>query len=185
MGRQLRFFLLAQETEDLLRDVLQSLGGGLYADQSSGPDPEEVQWPLLPHLRSYVDGKHHFPRFYLAPPLTSKPQLSTYPINEAWHLDTSSDVIECDACSFDHQRLFEGRLYYQADRLVGDAIVPRSLEFVRWSESIFRLVKKQMKWSAEQSAWIGSEALRWQQQGGQFVDAASRARLSRPSGFIN
>jgi hypothetical protein len=181
MGRQMRFYLLPQETSELVASLRSEIGLDCYSANSLDPLPQ-----LDAHIFSSLPaecfgGLRCYPRAYLAPPISLSPAILTHEVRATWHVDISSEVIEFDSCAFDANHLVEGRMYYQHDRLSGNNIVPKNPDFVRWAERVFRSAKRKLHWSKELLAYVGTETELWRQQGGTFLQRAPSNPIQGPA----
>jgi hypothetical protein len=98
------------------------------------------------------------------------------PARSRWYVDVESEVIEFSGCEFDGTVLLRGRLYFQTDFLVGDAIAPKRKEFLEWADRVFRLTKKSLHRSKILDAYLGDAAEKWVQQGGRLAWTATPER---------
>jgi hypothetical protein len=171
MGRQLRFFLLPEDVDDLIGDLGQRVGLNLLSERS--PTSQIIPLDSASSGRSEVvyDGWTHYERFYLAPSGEIQARMANVEGQGYWHIDIESEVIEFDACWLREGELVQGRIYYQTDLLspAQDALIPKAPAFVLWAEKIFRRTKKLLRWSKELDAYVGPHADRWQQTGGRFL----------------
>jgi hypothetical protein len=85
-----------------------------------------------------------------------------------WAVSDSSEVIELSGCDYDGRILRVGRLYFQNDQLIGDALWPKREEFLQWADQIFKTTKKLLERSETLRAYLGKDAAAWQRNGGLF-----------------
>jgi hypothetical protein len=82
---------------------------------------------------------------------------------EGWTVDLlRSPVVEFIRCFFDETVLRPGRLFYE-DGYYGPsgAWLEKSDAFRGWAKALFREIKKNLKWRADLSGYIGPHAEKW------------------------
>lgn len=182
MGRQFRFYLLPSDLDQLLANLRAEYGLRILTTSSDKPEPLELDLATSNYIEIASSGVYSFGQYYLASGADAKTYMFYGDKLQKWHINSEqSELIELSTSDYGSGVLTEGRFYYQKDMLSPDAtvIVPKSPDFVRWAESIFRAAKKQLKYSSELEAYIGLQAEVWRQQGGQFVYNHSRP-VSKP-----
>ena len=93
-----------------------------------------------------------------------------------------AEGIEFSGCGYDGKTLLEGRFYFRNDMLIGDSIWPKRREFIDWADRVFRITKKQLRWSKELDAYIGKGAEDFLQNGGKF---ATRIRPDGEPAYVD
>jgi hypothetical protein len=127
-------------------------------------------------------GAYSFGQCYLAAGTGSRTRMYYLDKLQRWHINfEQSEFIELSTGDCGAQVLTEGRFYYQKDMLSPDAttILPKSPDFVKWADTVFRAAKKQLKYSRQLEAYIGSQTEVWRQQGGKLVDRFWSSRKPR------
>jgi len=178
MGRQFRIYVLPADVDALVDDLQRSTGARFFLDKSQTAEPREVSADTVSRSAQVHDGLMGYERCYLASREGAPPAMRHIATQGYWLVDTDSESIEFDGCRYGDDLLIEGRFYYQTDllTLAGDAIVPKSDDFVRWAERVFRRAKKMLTWDAEVQAYVGDEAARWAQSGGRFSTSFALTR---------
>lgn len=173
MGRQFRFFLLPSDIEALIGGLRSNLNIKLIQETSPTFTPLELASPIQSGQNWFgAFGRRNasWVRCYLAPP-SADIKLRYYPTRAEWLVQVESEVIEFSGCEYDGNGLLTiGRMYFQADMLLGDSIWRKRDEFIRWSEKIFRAAKKQMVYSESFRAYFGKDADNWRKNGGRLLD---------------
>jgi hypothetical protein len=93
-----------------------------------------------------------------------------------------AEGIEFSGCGYDGRTLIEGRFYFQNNMLINDTIWPERMEFIRWADKVFRMIKKQLRWEKELAAYIGKNAEEFRENGGRF---ASRLRPDGEPAYLD
>jgi hypothetical protein len=180
MGRQFRFYLLPSDVDHLVDDLKNIVGIRLFLAKTPTAELVEVSTRTSERSKLESGGLLHCERCYLAPDNGTRIHPKFIEQQGYWLVNTESEVIEFDGCDYGGDILTEGRFYYQIDVLSasGDALIPKSLGFVKWAERLFRRAKRSLIWSTEFNAYIGREARLWKSDPGhKFIDKASEMRL--------
>jgi hypothetical protein len=179
MARQLRFYLRPSDVGRLLDDLKQNSSTQLFLAKSPTSEPLEVDSNTLDRCHACLAGLRCYDQCYLS----RDARIATWFVEKQgyWLIDTESEVIEFSGCNFSDLVLVEGRFSYQIDRLSPrrDAIVPKTPEFVKWAEKVFRRSKKHLIWDKELEAYLGADAAQWRGRGLRFTQGFELLRAAR------
>src|SRR5579875_265985 len=165
MGRQLRAYLLPTDIEAIMCRLAES--GDLQIFREVTEDPRELL-QQSPFVQSYLLRGGSSVRCFLAP----RSGDVTYRYLEkrkVWRVNDESEVIKLHGFDFNRELLLQGRLYYQTDYVKDRSIVTKSPAFIRWAERVFRLLKKELAYSAKLQAYIGEAARAFVDHGGRLT----------------
>ena len=171
MSKQLHMYALPTDIQRIIVHLSERIGVVMISPTSPNPEPSWIESPirnssLLPsHESTSV-------KCCLVPSGLAQIRFKYYAKLSAWHVTDDSEVIFVSGCDFDGEVLVRGRFYCQTDMLNGEEIVPKNLDFVRWADRVFRLAKKNLQRSQDLDAYIGSDALAWEKEGGRFASLA-------------
>lgn len=171
MSKQLYLYALPADIERILVQLREKLGAVMISPTSSRSEPIWLDSPirqssLLPTEKSTSVA------CCLVPNGLAEIRLKHYPSQSVWHVTDDSEVIQLSGCDFDGKILVRGRFYCQTDMLMGNAIVPKRIEFLQWAEKVFRVAKKGLQRSRALDAYVGLEASSWESEGGRFASLA-------------
>jgi hypothetical protein len=139
----------------------------LLVDYSPERDLVEVERPFQVAESGTMEPVSLLSRYYLAPSINRLAR-NYYPKPNWWVIDSDSEGIEFSACKVDGAALIIGRVWYQKDVVKNLQFVPKSTEFLNWAEAMFRYIKKALRYESEIYAYVGAEALKFRESGGQF-----------------
>ena len=185
MSRQFYVYLLPADVETVIQRLSAALDIVLLQPWSMQPRPVQLNSPilnerfLLKHGSARVD-------CYLAPSADADLRMHFVSGQSRWLVDLASEVIEFRGCEFDDSVLVRGRLYLADDLLVGDQIIPKRRDFLRWANQLFRLAKRSLRRDKALDAYVGDEANKWRQRGGRFASTVTpqRGPIYAPAGDI-
>jgi hypothetical protein len=175
MSRQVHIYLLPADVESLVNMLRERVGISLIQPWSPGPQIVPLPSAILNDSMELGKGSVRVD-CYLVQPEAADIRLRFVPGRSRWHVDVESEVVEFSGCEFDKTVLLRGRLYFQKDFLVGDNIVPKRREFLRWADQVFRLTRQSLYRSKVLDAYLGEAAKEWAQQGGRFAWTATPER---------
>jgi hypothetical protein len=157
MGRQLRFYILPEETDQLLSELKASHGLRILSPKSDNARPFESESATANYIEIGSTGVYSFGQYYLVSGTDAKTPMHYLEELEKWHIDLEqSEAIELSTCNHGSGILSQGRLYFQKDMLAPakDAILQKNPDFVKWAETIFRSTKKSLRYSRELEAYV-------------------------------
>jgi hypothetical protein len=170
MSKQFRVFIVPSDIESIL-DRLRSTVG-LRVIEETAPTFKPVEVESLVRKRSlWIKEKDYVSvRCYLLPDRDADIKMRHIPQQSHWIVHSEGvEGIEFYGCGYDEKTLLEGRFYFQNDMLIDDTIWPKRKEFIDWANRVFRITKKQLRWSKELDAYIGENAEHFRKNGGKFA----------------
>lgn len=144
----------------------------ILSTTSDKAEAHEVESGTSSYCEIAASGVFAFGQYYLVSSTEAKTPMWYAEESGKWHIDSEqSEVVQLSTCDYGRGVLSEGRLYFQKDMLSPskDALVPKSADFVKWAEAIFRTSKKQFRYCQEVEAYVGPYADVWRKEGGKFV----------------
>jgi len=171
MSKQLYMYVLPSDIERLITHLSENLNVAMIKATSPRPEPTWTDSPmrreslLTSPQSTSVD-------CCLVPGGSARLKFKNYAHQSVWHLTEDSEFISLSGCDFDGKVLVRGRFYCQTDMLEGEEIIPKSVDFVRWADRVFKHAKKNLKRSRELDAYVGSDASAWEKEGGRFASLA-------------
>jgi hypothetical protein len=179
MSKQVRVYLLPADIDSLMKHLRSKADLRVIDYQSGTPTPVLLESPLRSSSTNPERARAVSVRCFLAPCSTTNLEMAYFSKLGAWHMRLSSDVVEFSGCDFDDcKTLMIGRFYFQTDRLIENSIWSKDSVFIKWADSIFRLIKRHLTYSKSLEAYVGKEASLFKTQGGCF--AAGHDRSGKP-----
>jgi len=170
MSKQLYMYALPTDIQRVIAQLSEKLGVTMLSPTSPSSEPTWISSPILNRSLLPTPGSTSV-NCYLVQSGLAQVRLDYYASLSSWHISDDSEVIAATGCDFDGKVLVRGRLYCQTDMLRGQEIIPKRLEFIRWTERVYRLVKKNLHMSEEFGAYVGPDALEWEKAGGCFASS--------------
>jgi len=172
MGRQVRFYVLPSDANALVDRLRSRLGTKVLVDYSPEYELFEVEAPYRETSSETLEPVGTSNRFYLA---TEPSRLfrKFYPKPNWWVVDSDSEGIEFEGCTFDGITLFEGRLWYRIDFVRDLQLVSKGVDFLKWAEAVYRCAKQFLRYVRGIDAYVGEDAFRFYQNGGKFDSSIS------------
>lgn len=168
MSKQLYLYALPTDIDRIMSELRETLSVVLISPRSSHPEPTWIDSPLINNsLLESWDSKSI--DCCLIPNGLAEIRFEHYKDQALWHVSEDSESISASGCDFDGKILVRGRFYCRTDVLKVGEIVRKSPEFIRWAESVFRLLKRNLQWSRELGTYVAADALAWERQGGRFA----------------
>jgi hypothetical protein len=167
MSRQFRVYLLPSDIDDLIIDLKEKFDIKLYKEKSSTPEPVEIKTPV--EVDEWRPNSTHV-RCFIAP--ANEIRMNTWFVSTQgyWVVEEEpSEIIEFSGCDYDGKTLVIGRFYFHTNFLIGDTVWPKREAFLKWAAKIFKSVKKQLSYSEELEAYLGTRAEDWRKNGGRFL----------------
>ena len=177
MGRQFRFFILPSDANALVEQLRTRFKSKLLVENSRECELFELDLPYKTNAQKHLQPVCKPPGYYLAPP-SSIIIRDYHPKPNRWIVDSDSEAVEFSDCVLNGNILIIGRLWYQPNIVRNGKFVTKSSEFLRWAEAVYRYAKKLLQYDSKIDAYVGEEAARFRQQGGQF------AHFIRPDGKV-
>ena len=168
MSKQCRFFLLPSDVERLLAELRSQVGLKLISRRSLVLKPTELESPFSEYVSQATKTKFTHVNCYLAPPTEAEIKMHHLTKQAQWAVSESSEVVEFSGCDYDGNTLHVGRLYFQNDQILGDAIWPKRDEFLHWADRLLQTTKKLLERSKTLNAYVGKDAAEWERSGGRF-----------------
>jgi len=168
MSKQCRFYVLPSDIEFLLAELRSRVGLKIISSRSSVLGPTELDSSFSEYVFLPTKTKILHVSCYLTPPKEAEIKMEHLTQKGQWAVSDSSEVIELSGCDYDGRILRVGRLYFQNDQLIGDALWPKREEFLQWADQIFKTTKKLLERSETLRAYLGKDAAAWQRNGGLF-----------------
>jgi len=168
MGRQFRLYLLPSDANTLVDQLRSRFGAKIVVDYSPVYELFEIDAPYQEGSAGSLEPVCSSSRFYLAPQ-TSLLKRNFYAKPNWWVIDSDSEGIEFCGCQFDGMTVLIGRFWYQRDFVRDLHIVSKSAEFLIWAEAVYRYTKGFLNYESKIDAYLGEAAIRFRQNGGQFV----------------
>lgn len=169
MSRQLRFYLLPSDADELISELRGHTALHILQERSQTALPIELDSPVQNSSISLGSEGATSIRCYLASSLDAHLDIEHYPRLGAWVIQPSSEAVEFSGCDFNGVTLMIGRLYVQTDVLIDGAIHPKRDEFVEWASLIFRWAKKRLRRDRDLNAYVGVAADAFRRGGGRFA----------------
>lgn len=168
MSRQFRFFLLPSDVERLVGELRSRHDFVLIRDHSACAAPIPVDFPPREPAACWPNG-YWYGKCCLHPSVGADVRMQYIAGQGKWFVaEEFSEVIEFSGCHFDGSKLRIGRFYFQTDMLIGDTIWPKKKEFLNWADKIFKTAKRLLQWSKKLEAYLGQDAAKWIEEGGQI-----------------
>jgi hypothetical protein len=183
MSKQFRVYIVPSDIQSTLDHLRSKVGLRVLEETAPGPKPIEVESPVR-RRSTWIKARDYVSvRCYLVPDCSADIKMYYIPKQSHWIVH-SEDVegIEFSGCDYDGKTLLEGRFYFRNDMLIGDTIWPKRREFLDWADKVFRITKKQLRWSKELDAYIGKGAENFMQNGGKF---ATRIRPDGEPAYVD
>ena len=170
MSKQCRFYLLPSDVERLLDELHARVGFKLISNRSVTMTPIEMNSHFSEYCSKATSSTFRRVNCYLATPTVSGINMDYLPTRREWAILPSSEAIEFSGCDFDGSTLWIGRLYFQTDQLIGDAIWPKRGEFLQWADRVIQTARRHLERSKSLDAYLGKDAAAWEQNGGRFQE---------------
>jgi hypothetical protein len=168
MGRQFSFYLLPSDANLLVGHLQERFEAKLLLDYSLSFELLEIDSPVRVDQVGDLGPLSSHTRYYLAPP-SGHIERSYFPKPDWWVIDSDSEGIEFSSCRFSETAVAIGRFWYEIDVVRNLQFVPKSNEFVKWSEAVYRYVKKSLHYDRGIDVYLGKEAARFRDKGGRLV----------------
>jgi len=169
MGRQFRFYILPAEANALIERLRSRFGAKLFVDNSPKYELFEVDLPYRERSDGGLESINGSNRYYLA--ASPKQILRRYCAKPNWWIiDSDSEGIEFSCCEFDGNVLRTGRFWHWTNFVRDMQFVPKSREFLTWSEAVYRDTKKFLRYDPALYAYVGKQAVKFRESGGRFAD---------------
>ena len=174
MSRQLYAYALPREVEALLVELAAEMPVVFLRPTSTKPEPLWVDSVLsedclLPRPATCVS-------VCLASSGAAKIDLFRSSSHPVWRISEESEIIQLSGFDFDQKTLARGRFYFQTDFLAKGELFKKSPEFIGWAERLFSAARRKLMKSRTWDAYVGREAMAWQQSGGRFASLALPGR---------
>lgn len=168
MSKQCRLFLLPTDTERLLEEFRLKANVKIISRKSSSMKPVELTSPFVEYVSQATSMKFLHLDCFLIPAFSSEIRMHHLAKLDEWAVSESSEAVEFAGCDYDGKVLRPGRLYFQTDQVLGDDIVPKRTEFLRWADQLLRITKGSLTRSQMLNAYVGADAEAWEHKGGRF-----------------
>ena len=183
MSKQFRVYIVPSDIKSTLDHLRSKVGLRVLEETAPGPKPIEVESPVR-RRSTWIKARDYVSvRCYLVPDCSADIKMYYIPKQSHWIVYSEEvEGIEFSGCGYDGKTLLEGRFYFRNDMLIGDSIWPKRREFIDWADRVFRITKKQLRWSKELDAYIGKGAEDFLQNGGKF---ATRIRPDGEPAYVD
>jgi len=168
MGRQFRFYLLPSETNSLIEELRKRFEAKLLLDYSPEFELLEITSPFRTGDNGILEPEMVTARYYLAPPsghierrYCAKP--------DWWAIDSDSEGIEFSGCKCNGAAVAIGRFWYETNFVRDLRLLPKSSEFVKWAEAVYRYTKKSLHFDPAIDAYLGEDAMNFRKNGGELA----------------
>lgn len=168
MSKQLYVYMLPKDIEQVIAALVEKVHVAIMSPTASHPEP---RWAKSALRSTSVLPSEEATSVHccLVAEKPGKIKFKHYPKQSIWRVTDDSEVMFFSGCDFDGEVLVRGRFYCQTDMLEGGHIVPKSSEFIRWTDAVLRLAKRNLQRVADLDAYVGPEAAAWRQNGGRFA----------------
>ena len=166
MSKQFRFYLLPSDVTQLLSLLDQAEGLKIYSKVSQKSTLSIIPLTAVEELI----GVRNPMTLCLTSIDDARISSNFYPTRDCWIIDSISECIEFSPCEQIGSVLVRGRFYFQNDMLTGDTIWKKRDAFLQWADRCFARAKRSLNYSKVLRAYIGEDALVWQQNGGTFTE---------------
>ena len=177
MGRQFSFYILPVDAHALYAELRGRFKARLLVDYSPSQELFDIEMPYRENRAGQMDPLSPEKRYYLAPSFATVKR-KHYPERDWWTIDNDSEAVEFSGGNLVGNILIIGRFWYGPNIVENGQFVQKSGEFLSWAESLYRFTKKYLHYDRKIGSYVGDEALRFREEGGQF------AAFIRPDGKI-
>jgi hypothetical protein len=168
MGRQFSFYLLPSDANSLVKQLKSRFGAKLLLDYSPDHELFEIDMPYRKNDSGGLEPIVANARYYLARS-SGKTERKYCAKPDWWVVNSDSEGIEFSGCKFNGIAVAIGRFWYETNVVRNLQYVAKSVEFVKWAESVYRYTKKSLHYDPRIDAYLGGDALHFSESGGQLV----------------
>ena len=163
MGRQIHFYMLPEDEQELIGAVTARTGALLLLERSISPFPSQVQTLPPPGTREARQGVVLWCPGECTPPVMKELSDRSYIVDK-----TNSEVIEFSRSEVIGGRLQRGRLWYDEEWWDSEFRSHRkSSSFQTWVKAVFAVLRSQCR-KQRDGLYIGRHAGDWAMGGGQM-----------------
>jgi hypothetical protein len=183
MSKQFRVFIVPSDIQSILDRLRSKVGLRVIEETAPSSKPIEVESPVRKRSLWIKEKDYVSVRCYLLPDRGADIKMRYIPRQSHWIVHSEgAEGLEFSGCGYDGKTLVEGRFYFQNDMLIDDTIWPKRKEFIDRADKVFRITKKQLRWSKELDAYIGENAEHFRKNGGKF---ATRIRPDGEPAYVD